>query len=98
MVLTSHGYLIISKLDETLNTIKMVTNLSNGYIILDGNGDLPSEIRDVKNNLILKGNPGERFADVINDNIIVVSHNKAIAEYHFVDFKGNRLLVYPQSN
>ena len=94
----SSAYSFEGNYDETLNTINMVTNLSNGYIILDGNGNLPSEIRDVNNKLILKSNEGERFAAVINDNIIVVSHNKAIAEYHFSDFKGNRLLVYPKNS
>lgn len=93
----SSAYSFEGNYDENLNTINLVTNLSNGYIIMDGNGNVPTEIRDIKNNLVLKGNDNERFAAVINDNIIVVSHNKAIAEYHFCDFKGNRLLVYPKS-
>ena len=93
----SSAYSFEGNYDETLNTINLVTNLSNGYIILDGNGNLPSEIRDIKNNLILKSNQGERFSAVLTDNIIVVNHNKTIAEFHYCDFKGNRLLVYPKN-
>ncbi len=92
----SSAYSFLGNYDDTLNSINLVSNLSNGYIILDGNGELPSEIRDVKNKLIMTAPEGQRFAAVINDNLAVVSHNKAIAEFHFVDFKGRRLQVYPE--
>lgn len=92
----SSAYSFLGNYDETLNTINLVPNLSHGYIILDGNGEVPSEIRDIKNNLVLQSKKGERFEAVIADDIAVVNHNKAIAEFHYIDLKGNKLLIYPK--
>lgn len=83
----------LSNYDKELSVIGSNNIEGEKYIILGNNGEINSQVRDLKNNLIFEGDEDETFLRIENDKVVVRHPTNAGDEYYFKDLKGNKIKI-----
>lgn len=68
------------------------------YIVLSKNGNTLSEIRDLKNNLILQGGENDDFRRVQKGIVVVQEADNVLVNLHLKDLKGNEIKIKDKIN